>query len=85
VNDAAITSTLSRYSLERIQAPTLVMSVADDRFGTYDGARYTAEHIPGARFIGYASGGHVWVGHHREGIAAITDFLKTVAAGRQSQ
>src|SRR5437899_2947840 len=55
VNDAAVTGTLSRFPLERIQAPTLVMSVADDRFGTYDGARYTAEHIPGARFIGYPS------------------------------
>ena len=32
VNDAAVTSTLSRYALENIQVPTLVMSVADDRF-----------------------------------------------------
>jgi hypothetical protein len=55
INDAALISTLPRYALERIRAPTLVMSVADDRFGTYDGARYTAEHVPGARFIGYAS------------------------------
>lgn len=38
MNDAAVTGTLSRFPLERIQAPTLVMSVADDRFGTYDGA-----------------------------------------------
>jgi hypothetical protein len=45
------------------------MRLADDRFGTYNGARYTAEHIPGARFIGYASCGHVWVGHHKEGTA----------------
>jgi hypothetical protein len=55
INDAALISPLPRYALERIRAPTLVMSVADDRFGTYDGARYTAEHVPGARFIGYAS------------------------------
>jgi pimeloyl-ACP methyl ester carboxylesterase len=76
VNDAAITSSLPRYELERITAPTLVMSVADDRFGTYDGARYTAEHIPRARFIGYPSGGHVWVGHQKEGSAEIVAFLK---------
>jgi pimeloyl-ACP methyl ester carboxylesterase len=56
MNDAAIASTLSRYPLERIQAPTLVISLADDRFGTYAGARYTAERIPSARFGGYAGG-----------------------------
>ena len=82
MNDAAITSTLSRYALESIQAPTLVISLADDRFGTYEGARYTAERIPGARFIGYASGGHVWVGHHKEVTAEIVAFLRTVATSR---
>jgi pimeloyl-ACP methyl ester carboxylesterase len=79
LNDAAITSALPRYELERIRTPTLAFSVADDRFGTYDAARYTAEHIPGARFVGYASGGHVWVGHHREVTAEITAFLGNVA------
>ena len=76
LNDAAVTSTLPRYELERIQVPTLVMSVADDLFGTYDGARYTAEHIPRARFVGYPSGGHVLVGHQKEGSAEIVAFLK---------
>jgi len=79
VNDAAIASTLPRYELERIRAPTLVISLADDRFGTYDPARYTAEHIPGARFVGYPSGGHVWVGHHREITAEIAAFLRNAA------
>jgi hypothetical protein len=35
-NDAEVTSTLPRYELERIAVPTLVMSVADDLFGTFD-------------------------------------------------
>lgn len=64
VNDAAVTSTLSRYALERIIAPTLTVSAKDGLFGTFDGARYSAEHIPGARFIGYPGGGHLWVGRH---------------------
>lgn len=38
--------------------------------------RVASAHIPGARVIGHASGGHVWVGHHREVIAAITTFLQ---------
>lgn len=76
VNDAAVTSTLQRYALERIAAPTLVVSAEDDLFGTFDGARYSAEHIPGARFIGYPSGGHLWVGHHNELMAELVTFLK---------
>jgi pimeloyl-ACP methyl ester carboxylesterase len=75
-NDAEVTSTLPRYELERIAVPTLVMSVADDLFGTFDGARYTAGHVPGARFTGYTSGGHVWVGHQKEIVSEIAAFLK---------
>lgn len=76
LNDASVTTSLPRYELEKITAPTLVISVADDLFGTFDGARYTATHIPHARFIGYPSGGHVWVGHHNEVTSEIAVFLK---------
>jgi 2-hydroxy-6-oxonona-2,4-dienedioate hydrolase len=76
LNDAAITSSIERYELEQISAPTLVVSVADDLFGTFDVARYTAEHISGARFVGYESGGHVWSGHDRELTDEITAFLR---------
>ena len=76
VNDAAVTSTLPRYELERVRAPTLVISAADDRFGTFEPARYTAEHIPGARFIGYPTGGHMLAGHGKEALAEIAAFLK---------
>lgn len=69
LNDAAVTSTLTRCELERIAVPTLILSVADDLFGTFEGARYSAEHIPRARFIGYPSGGHLWVGHQKEVIS----------------
>jgi 2-hydroxy-6-oxonona-2,4-dienedioate hydrolase len=75
LNDAKVTSTLPRYELERIQAPTLVISVKDDRFGTYAAARYTAAHIPGSRFVGYEEGGHIWVGHHREVMNAAASFV----------
>jgi len=75
LNDARITSNLARYELERIAAPTLVVSAADDLFGTWDGARYSADQIPGARFIGYPRGGHVLVGHDEELIAAIASFI----------
>ena len=80
VNDARVMSTLTRYALESVAAPTLVASVADDLFGTFDAARYTAEHIPNARFIGFGTGGHLWVGHHDEMVAAVVAFLRANAA-----
>jgi len=66
LNDSEIASTLQRYELERIQVPTLVVSAEDDGYATYEGARYSAEHIPGARFLGYPSGGHMLLGHQEE-------------------
>lgn len=74
-NDGKIVSALPRYDLERIAVPTLTISMADDLYGTYDGARYTAEHVPGAQFLGYPTGGHMAIGHQEEISAAITAFL----------
>ena len=78
LNDASITPSLPRYELERINIPTIILGVADDMFGTYDGARYSAEHIPGARFIGYPSGGHAMVGHQKEALSEIVAFLESL-------
>lgn len=76
INDGAVVSSLQRYPLERIRSPTLVIGVADDLYGTFDAARYTADNIPGARFIGYETGGHVWVGHQRDVVNEIVKFLR---------
>lgn len=77
LNDSAIIAAIPRYDLERILAPTLTLSVEDDLFGTYEAARYTAAHIPDADFAGFATGGHVWVGHHAEVLARIVGFLSS--------
>lgn len=79
LNDAAVTSTLPRYELERIAAPTLAISAADDLYGTYDGARYTAEHVPHGRFIGYPTGGHMLAGHDANARSEVRAFLKLSA------
>jgi len=76
LNDATVAATISRYDLERIAIPTLTISMSDDLFGTYEAARYTAEQIPGARFIGYPNGGHVWIGHNEAILDKMIDFLK---------
>ena len=79
LNDAAVASSLTRYDLEKISAPTLAISAADDLYGTFPAARYTAEQVPHARFISYPTGGHMLVGHTAETSAAITAFLKASA------
>ena len=76
LNDAAVVSRLPRYELEQIAAPTLVISAADDGYGTLEGARYTAQRIPGARLVEYRSGGHLLVGHNEEAAAEIAAFLR---------
>jgi pimeloyl-ACP methyl ester carboxylesterase len=76
LNEAKVIPSLQRYDLEHINVPTLAVSCADDLFGTYDGARYTAAHIRGARFVGYPTGGHLWVGHQHEVTNEIAHFLK---------
>ncbi|MBI3669681.1 MAG: alpha/beta hydrolase [Acidobacteria bacterium] len=75
-NDAAISASIPRYELERFAVPTLVISAENDLFGTYRGARYTAQHIRGARFVGYPTGGHLLVGHQEEVWSEVIGLLK---------
>jgi len=76
LNEAIVIPSLQRYELERINVPTLAISCADDLFGTYDAARYTADQIAGARFVGFPTGGHLWVGHQERVTDEIAAFLK---------
>jgi pimeloyl-ACP methyl ester carboxylesterase len=76
INEARVVSSIERYELERIAVPTLAISTADDLYGTFDAARYTAEHVKSAKFIGYPSGGHLCVGHEDDVVTEITAFLK---------
>lgn len=77
LNDAKISVAIPRYAIEEIEAPTLIISLKDDGYKTYPGAAYSAGQIPGARFIGYERGGHLWLGHQDEVMAEIAQFLKT--------
>ncbi len=75
-NDMKVLGSLLRYDLEQIAVPALVISDADDLYGTYAPALYTAAHIPKAQFIGYKTGGHMMVGHQDDIKDAIVAFLK---------
>ncbi len=65
-SDSVLGKNLGPAALDKVSAPTLVVSVRDDGFGTYASAQYTASQIKGARFIGFDHGGHIWVGHDDE-------------------
>lgn len=76
-DDTRLGKRLGPAPLETIHVPTLVISARDDGFGTYAGAEYTASRIPGARFIGYADGGHLLVGRDEAVRDAIVGWLRT--------
>ena len=73
--DTAAGKHLAPTPLASIQAPTLIISARDDRYGTYASAEYTATQIPGATFIGFEQGGHTWVGHDAEVCSEIVKLL----------
>ncbi len=74
-NDLAIVASPPRYELERIATPTLVISIEDDLFKLYQGSRSAAQRIPGARFVGFPTGGHLWVGRQKEVLSEMMKFL----------
>jgi pimeloyl-ACP methyl ester carboxylesterase len=68
---------LQPWPLERISVPTLVITSKDDLFNTLPAARFTAEHVPGAKLVVFDSGGHLFVGHRDEVEATVRAFLAT--------
>jgi 2-hydroxy-6-oxonona-2,4-dienedioate hydrolase len=77
-DDTRLGKRLGPYALESIRVPTLVVSARNDAFGTYAGAQYTANRIPGAKFLGFDEGGHLLVGHDAEVRARIVTLLNEV-------
>jgi pimeloyl-ACP methyl ester carboxylesterase len=74
-HDTAAGKHLAPASLGSVRARTLIISARDDRYGTYASAKYTADGIAGARFIGFDKGGHTWVGHNDEVMSEIAKLL----------
>jgi 2-hydroxy-6-oxonona-2,4-dienedioate hydrolase len=78
-DDSVLGKSLTRYPLESIRAPTLIISARDDGYGTYASAQYTASQIKDAKFMGFEQGGHVFVGHDEEIKTAIVKLLHSRA------
>ena len=77
-SDTAASKHLIPAPLETITAPTLIISSRDDGYGTFASAQFTANLIPGARFIGFDRGGHTWVGHNDQVMAEILKLIVAV-------
>ena len=75
-SDSVLGRSLGPAELSKVRAPTLIVSVRDDGFGTYASAVYSASQIKGAKFLGFERGGHVWVGHDDEVMAEIAKHVK---------
>ena len=84
-NDLAIVASSPRYELERIASPALVIGIEDDLFGIYPGSRLAAERIPGARFVSFPTGGHLWVGRQSEVASLLTAFLNRSPAAKPAR
>lgn len=74
-DDTGLGRRLPPMALETIRVPTLIASARDDGFGTFDRSRYTASRIPGARFVGFDSGGHLLVGRQDALRAVLAEWL----------
>jgi pimeloyl-ACP methyl ester carboxylesterase len=76
--DAFWAGTPTPTAYEGIEAPTLILSCADDLFGTAETARLLADRIPGARMTIWPEGGHIWLGHDADVAREIREFVDPV-------
>ena len=74
-NDLVTVASRRHYDLERIAVPTLVIAIENDLFGIHESSRDVAQRIPGARFVSFPTGGHLWVGRQNEVVSEVTAFL----------
>ena len=76
LNENEVAANLTRYPLEEMRVPALVISAADDLYDTYESGFQTAEQIRDGKFVGFSSGGHLLLGHEAEVRSEIATFLK---------
>jgi pimeloyl-ACP methyl ester carboxylesterase len=77
MSDSQVGNSLADTTLENVKVPALLLSVRDDLYGTFVPSQYTSTRIPGAKFVGYETGGHMLMGHYAEAFEEISAFLKS--------
>ena len=81
-NEGVVAASLTRYPLETMRVPALIVSAADDLYDTYESGLQTAEQIRDGRFLGFSTGGHLLLGHETEVRSEIATFLHEHLGGR---
>jgi 2-hydroxy-6-oxonona-2,4-dienedioate hydrolase len=76
-SDTAMGKQLVPARLELVRAPTLVVAARDDGYGTFASGQYTAGQIAGAKFVGFETGGHTWIGHDDEVMSQILTLVSS--------
>lgn len=76
LNDAELAGDLTHVDFAQIKVPTLIISAADDRFGTAATGEDIARVVPDSKLIIYPTGGHVWVGHDADVWEDVAAFLQ---------
>lgn len=66
---------VNNYNLEAISVPTLIIHTKDDQLASHDASKRAAERIPGARFVGLDSGGHLMIGQQTKQREALVRFF----------
>lgn len=66
---------LHELPLNRLRAPTLIVSARDDLFNTLPAAEFAASKIPNAKLVVFETGGHLLVRHEEEVRAEVRAFL----------
>lgn len=82
LNDAELAGNPAQVDFSQIRVPTLVISVADDRFGTAETAREIVAAVPDSKLLLFETGGHIWIGHDQAVWRAVSDFVQRPAAYR---
>jgi 2-hydroxy-6-oxonona-2,4-dienedioate hydrolase len=82
LNDAHLAGAPHSVDYGAIQAPTLLLSLEDDRFGTAATARYLATRVPAAELVILPRGGHVWLGAEDQVFGRVDRFLKRIGIKR---
>ncbi|PCD02166.1 hypothetical protein COC42_11915 [Sphingomonas spermidinifaciens] len=82
LNDAHLAGAAHSVDYGAIQAPTFLLSLEDDRFGTAATARHLATRVPEAQLVILPQGGHVWLGAEDQVFGRIDAFLKRAAIRR---
>jgi 2-hydroxy-6-oxonona-2,4-dienedioate hydrolase len=81
-NEGAAINPKTRYNLQEVAAPALVIHAKDDGINPFAVGEFTADHLARAEFMPLDSGGHLLLGHHEEVRARVKSFLQLHAPTR---